>query len=155
MRTAVTLSEADASDAEAIARHVEVPAIQNDPLYRTMFPRFDAMTEEQKEEIVRWYAETLEGAMRGGLEGGSWRVCYANDTPVGFCGWTIAEGEFDIGEEKDDQQTSQEPEEETRNNAAWYPETVDMDGWNAVSVDLRAERERVFENLGTICRKVM
>jgi hypothetical protein len=57
-----TLSKVNVSDVESIARHAEVPAMQNGLLYRTMFPRSDTITDTQREEIIRWYVEMLEDA---------------------------------------------------------------------------------------------
>jgi hypothetical protein len=59
-RRSFTLSKVEVSDAESIARHVEVPAMQNGPLYRMMFPRSETVIDTQSEEILRWYVELLE-----------------------------------------------------------------------------------------------
>ncbi|KAM6514117.1 hypothetical protein FALCPG4_015279 [Fusarium falciforme] len=144
-----TLSEASVSDAEGIARHVEVPAMQNGPLYRTMFPRSDAITGTQKEEIIRWYAEMLEDALQDRWES-LWRVCSVDGTPVGFCGWTIIVREHQVGAK--DSQTNERPKEEKRKKAVWFPEAIDMDGWITVSKALRTERDRALKGLDNICR---
>ncbi|KAG8426353.1 hypothetical protein J3459_008265 [Metarhizium acridum] len=144
-----TLSEAGVSDAEGIARHVEVPAMQNGPLYRTMFPRSDAITGTQKEEIVRWYVEMLEDALQDRWES-LWKVCSADGTPIGFCGWTVIEREHQV--EAKDYQTNERLKEEKRKKAEWVPETIDMDGWITVSKALRTERDRVLKGLDNICR---
>ena len=46
------LTDVDVSDAEPIAQHVEVPAMQNGPLYKAMFPQSDTLTETGREELV-------------------------------------------------------------------------------------------------------
>lgn len=147
-----TLSEASVSDAEGIARHVEVPAMQNGPLYRTMFPRSDAITGKQKEEIIRWYVEMLEDALQDRWES-LWKVCSVDGTPVGFCGWTIIERENQV--EAKDSQRNERPKEEKRKKAEWIPETIDMDGWITVSKALRTERDRALKSLDNICRKLI
>jgi hypothetical protein len=45
LQTDFKLSDVEVSDAEDIGRHVDVPAMQNGPLYWTMFPQFITVTE--------------------------------------------------------------------------------------------------------------
>lgn len=124
-----TLSEFDISDAESIAQHIEVPAMQNGPLYRTMFPR-STIRETQREEIIRWYVEMLEDAFQNRWES-LLKACSADSTPVGFCGWTIIERnrEHQVEAEANEK-------EEKRKKAIWVPETIDIDGWITVSKKL-------------------
>ncbi|KAI0513284.1 hypothetical protein F5B22DRAFT_637228 [Xylaria bambusicola] len=56
------LSDVEVSDAQDIGRYVEVPAMQNGPLYRTMFPQFNTATEAQMEEITRYESRKREKA---------------------------------------------------------------------------------------------
>ena len=144
-----TLSKANISDAEDIARHVDVPAMQNGPLYRTMFPRFETITEAQTNEIIRWYVEMLEDALQDGLET-LWKVCSVDGTPVGFCGWIVIERKVET-----DSQMNKLPKEKKPKKTGWVPGTLDIDGWIALSKALRTERDRVLMDLDNICRKLV
>lgn len=82
-----TLSKVDVFETESIARHVEVPAMQNGPLYRMMFPRSDMITDTQREEITSQYIEMLKDAFQDRWKS-FLKACNVDGTPVGFCGWT-------------------------------------------------------------------
>lgn len=140
------LSDVDVSDAEPIARHVEVPAMQNGPLFRTMFPQSDAITGTRREEIVRWYAEMLSDAFSDRWES-FLKACLDDGTPVGFCGWTIMEQNQPQVEAKDSRPNNR------LKRATWLPEAIDVDGWGAVSKVLRTERDRVLKDLDNVCRR--
>lgn len=47
------ISDIEVSYAQDIGHYVEVPAMQNGPLYRTMIPQLNTVTEAQKEQITR------------------------------------------------------------------------------------------------------
>ncbi|KAI0525793.1 acyl-CoA N-acyltransferase [Xylaria bambusicola] len=147
LQTDFKLSDVEISDAQDIGHHVEVPAMQNGPLYRTMFPQFNTLIEAQREQITRWYIEMLENAFQA-REERFLKVCSVNGTPVGFCGWTVIEQSYDR------QQTGEprKKEREKARKASWLPDTLDIDGWVALSNDLKAERYRVLKDLDNICR---
>src|SRR6266566_3971126 len=147
------LSEVDVSDAESIARHVEVPAMQNSPLYRTMFPRSDTMPEAQKEEITQWYINMLEDAFQDGQE--RFLKGYSVDgAPVGFCGWTVIERNRKAPVGANNGQADGPPKRKQK-KGTWLPEAIDIDGWTALSRALRTERDRVLKSLDSICRKLI
>ncbi|KAI1323623.1 acyl-CoA N-acyltransferase [Xylariaceae sp. FL0255] len=150
-QTVFKLSDVEVSDAQDIGHHVEVPAMQYGPLYLTMFPHSNTITEAQKEEITRWYVEMLEDAFQN-PDDRFLKVCSVDDgDPVGFCGWTVIEHK-----NSDRQQTMGEPRkgEKTRKKASWLPDTLDVDAWAALSRDLRVERCRVLQDLDSICRLI-
>jgi hypothetical protein len=137
---AYNLSDVKVSDADNIARNVEVPAMQNSPLYRTMFPQAATMTEAQKNEVIDWYSDMLTDAFLDGAES-FLKACSVDDgSPVGFCGWTAIERK---GETTDDERSKQ-----VLRRATWLPETLDQDGWITLSRALRMERDRVLKDLG-------
>lgn len=145
-QTDFKLSDVEVSDARDIGHHVEVPAMQNGPLYRTMFPQFNTLTETQKEQITRWYIDMLEAAFEA-REESFLKACSPDGTPVGFCGWTVIE------QLHDGQQAGGEPRKrEKARKLSWLPDTLDVDGWVALSNDLRTERCRVLKDLDNICR---
>lgn len=144
-QTHFNLSEVDDSDAQQTAQYVEVPAMQNGPLYRTMFPQFDTMTEPQKREIVDWYADTLEDASRDPWEN-LWKACSVDGAIVGFCGWTIIERS-----RKHQVEANNRPTAKQRKT---MPEAMNLVGWDALSRALRAERDRVLKDLDNICRQL-
>ncbi|KAK5637375.1 hypothetical protein RRF57_013087 [Xylaria bambusicola] len=136
-QTDFKLSDVDVSDAQHIGRHVEVPAMQNGPLYRTMFPRSNTVTEAQMEQITRWYIEMIEDAFQSQQER-FLKACSIDGTPVGFCGWEVIE-------QNHDQQQADEPRNKKKaHKLSWLPDTLDVDGWVALSNNLRAERCRVL-----------
>lgn len=141
-----TLSGVDISDAEDIARYVLVPAMQNGPLYRTMFPQSDTVTKQQRDEIVRWYTDMLEDAFEDRWES-FLKASSPNGTPIGFCAWTI---EQDRG-----RQTDEQPRRQKRKKGTWIPETIDINSWTTLSKASRAERNRVLQNDTDICRKMI
>ncbi|EHK16818.1 uncharacterized protein TRIVIDRAFT_65437 [Trichoderma virens Gv29-8] len=145
------LSDVGVLDAESIARHVDVPSMQNGPLYQTMFPQSNEITEQQRDEIVRWYAETLEEALQDRWES-FLKACSIDGNPVGFCGWTIIERKPSHQFEANDGQVNEPLKEKRRKKISWVPETIDIDGWITLSKALRTERDRVLNDLDSICR---
>lgn len=154
MQISFTLYEVDVSDAESIARYVEVPAMQNGPLYRTMFPLSDAITEAQMDEAIRWYADMLHDAFQDRWES-FLKACSADGTPVGFCGWTIIERNRQHQVGANNGQSSGRSKQERRKKETWIPEAIDVDGWTALSRALKVERDRVLNDLDDIRRKLI
>lgn len=146
------LLEVDVSDAQDIAQYVQVPAMQTGPLHRTMFPRPDTMTTAQKNEVVRWYADMLEEAFQDRWESFV-KVCSADSTPIGFCGWTIIDRTRNCEVKENDCQASEPAKLEKRKKETWIPEAIDIVGWTTLSKALRTERDRVLKDLDNICRK--
>ncbi|KAI1425025.1 hypothetical protein F5Y12DRAFT_784955 [Xylaria sp. FL1777] len=126
LQTDFKLSDVEVSDAQDIGHPVEVPAMQNGPLYRTMFPLFNTVTEAQKEQITRWYIEMLEDAFQAREE-------------IFF-------------ESIHDRQAGEPRKREKARRASWLPDTLDVDSWVALSKNLKAERCRVLKDLNNICR---
>jgi hypothetical protein len=115
------LSKVELCDVESIVRHVEVPAMQNGPLFRTMFP---TITEAQKGEIIRWSADIFEDAFEDQWE--SFLKAYAIDgTPVGFCAWTIIERNREHQVEANASQAKERSKGEKR-KATWLSEAIDI-----------------------------
>ncbi|KAK5993386.1 hypothetical protein PT974_06816 [Cladobotryum mycophilum] len=148
------LSDVDTSEAESITRIIEVPAMQNGPLYQTMFPQSDTITEAQKEEITRWYTEMLEEALDDRWES-FLKACPGDGTPAGFCGWTIVQQNPAAQVASTNSQAQGPPKQERRKREFWLPETLDGDAWVAVSKVLRTERNRVLKDLDNVCRKLI
>ncbi|KAI0137844.1 acyl-CoA N-acyltransferase [Hypoxylon sp. NC0597] len=145
-----SLSDVEVSDAASIAQKVDVPAMQNGPLYRMMFPLSDTMTEAQRSEVVRWYADMLEDAFQERWEK-FLKASSPDGTPIGFCGWTVIERnpkQVEVGKSL----TEKQPGKENQKKATWLPEVLDIDGWTSVSKALRVERERILKNIENICR---
>ncbi|KAI0836781.1 acyl-CoA N-acyltransferase [Hypoxylon sp. FL0890] len=145
-----SLSEVEVSDAEDIARYVQVPAMQNGPLYRTMFPLSDTMTEEQRNEVIRWYADMLEDAFQDRWEN-FLKASSTDGTPIGFCGWTVIERNRKQFEGKNDQ-VDEQLKKENQKKESWIPEVIDVDCWTSLSGALGKERDRVLGGLDNICR---
>ncbi|KAI0556276.1 hypothetical protein F4679DRAFT_521801 [Xylaria curta] len=108
-----------------------------------MFPQFNTVTEAQKEQITRWYIEMLEDAFQA-REERFLKACSVDGTPVGFCGWTAIENH--------DRRQEPRKREKTR-KASWLTDTLDVDGWVALSKYLKAERCRGLKDLDSICRQ--
>lgn len=140
-----TLSDIDVSDAEFIARYIDVPSMQNGPLCRAMFPQWDLNPEAQTEEIICWYTKMLEDALRDQLETFC-KACSADGTVLGFCGWTVIQREV-----LNNQTIKLKPGGQRKNT--WLPASLDVDAWISLSKALRTDRERVLKALDNICRK--
>ena len=126
------------SDAEAIARGVDVPSMLNGSLFRTMFPTYSTMSPEERDEMVQWYIDGLEEALADPgdefylkacqLHGGDGTGTGTGDgdgdlLPVGFCGWEVIDREHSCAvqtadkkaensAESDKQQQQQQQEEQ-------------------------------------------
>lgn len=146
-----TLCDVGISDAENIARHVEVPAMRNGPLYLTMFPSRPETTEAARtDQAIHWYANMLEDAFQDQWES-FLKACVDDGTPVGFCGWTVIDRNRETEErngKEDGKKRQEKPKKET-----WIPEAIDIDGWITLSRALKAERDRVLKDLDNVCRK--
>lgn len=149
------LSDVNVGDGEQISRHIEVPAMRNGPLHQLMFPSYDILSMEQKEEIIRWYTDMLENAFMDRWES-FLKATDIDGTPYGFCGWTVIEKnetpKTTTRVEPEIQQGIQQKSQPKIKRNNWIPETIDAGAWVAVSQELRTERNRVLQNLNNICR---
>ncbi|KAK2603270.1 hypothetical protein N8I77_009741 [Diaporthe amygdali] len=106
MTATCNLLPVEPSDADAIARGVDVPSMLNGPLFRTMFPTYNTMSPEERDEIVQWYIDGLKEALADPgdefylkacqLRGGDGTGTGDGDghlLPVGFCGWEVIDRE--------------------------------------------------------------
>lgn len=92
-----SLLQAVPSDAEAIARGVDVPSMVNGPLFRTMFPTYSTISPEEWDEIVQWYVDGMEDALADPGDECYLKVCQRHGSnagdedllPLGFCGWEV------------------------------------------------------------------
>lgn len=131
------ISPLDIEGADDIVRKVDLPAMEDGPLYRLMFP--SKVTEEQQTEIIHWYVRGIIDALNRTTDT-LIRICDAEGTPLGFCGWTIED----------------RPLARRENGAARHlsiPETLDMSAWFGVSSNLRKEKERALNGRKRVCRK--
>lgn len=168
------------SDAEAIARGVDVPSMLNGPLFRTMFPTYSTMSPEERDEMVQWYIDGLEEALadpgdefylkacqRHGGDGTGIADGDGHLLPVGFCGWEVIDRERSRGAQTADKQQQQQQEgqqegiegKSPNTNATakkqrgnQLPGTLDVDAWLALSSRLRTERMRILKGRDNICR---
>lgn len=153
--TKIILSDVSAADAEHIARYIEIPAMQHNPLRQHMFPSYDSLSLERKQEIILWYTNMLEEAFT------VQRVSFLkatgdNGTVYGYCRWTFEcknQAEATEPTEKNPQQDTERNTPGAVKKRNWIPEALDDTAWVTVSQALRAERNRVLENLDNTCRK--
>lgn len=141
------LSDVDISDAESLSLYVEVPAIHNTPLFRVTFPCSENMDETERDEVVRWYADMLRDALRNRTE--TFLQASVDGIPVGLCAWTIIERSREV-DRAGLHSTDTGPRR--ANSGSWLPRTLDVDGWISLSKELKMERERVLNDLDSICR---
>lgn len=154
------------SDAEVITRSVDVPAMQNGPLFRTMFPTYGTMSSTAREVMTQWYIDGLEEALKDQSDHMLLKACGCADDggddsqprPVGFCGYEIIERAGSHDATKHHQKPVQEDIYNTtstttrKQRRSELPETLEVDGWLTLSGKLRSERRRVLEGLDNICR---
>lgn len=132
----VRISALDIEGAEDLVREVDLPAIQDGPLYRLMFP--SETTEDEQNEIAQWYTEGLIDALHRENDT-ILQICNVEGTPLGFCGWTIED-------------RARTEKENRKPRQLWIPETLDISAWLSTSSALRKERERVLES-AIVCRE--
>lgn len=147
-------------DAEIITRNVDVPASLNGPLFCTMFPAYDNFTSAEREEMVQWQTESLQEALENPKDEFFLKACHFNgqedDTtqhhvPVGFCAWEI----IDTTRLPEVTSPSNKPKATAPRQRLPLPDTLDFDGWTALSDKLRTERQRVLKDLTNVCRLTM
>ncbi|QPG96626.1 hypothetical protein C2857_004777 [Epichloe festucae Fl1] len=139
-----TITDISVSDAERIVRKVDYPAMRDGPLFRLIFPSRATTTEAQQNEIIQWYAEGLEDALRCKANK-LLQVCASDGTPLGFCGWTM-EHRGQIRQVPRNSSLSQHGKK-----LLSLPEALDLSAWLSVSNDLRSERERILGGWDNVC----
>lgn len=140
------VSVINVADAEKIVRDVDLPAIQDGPLYQLMFPAWKAIPEPQQDEIVQWYADGLKKALE--REKDNYLQIYASDgAPLGFCGWTL------MTQRQRCLTVRPRPSRQVLEQAP-LPEALDRSAWLEISKDLQSERERVLNRVDKVCRKL-
>lgn len=177
MSPSVSLFPVVPSDADIIARNVDVPASLNGPLFRTMFPTYDNFTAAEREEMMHWQIDTLQEALEDPKDEIFLKACQVNgqqdnDTqhhvPLGLCAWEIidrtrrpATTDLDTKTESSDQpnevgnEFSIKTETTAPRKRVSLPGTLDVDSWIALSDNLRTERQRVLKDLINVCRLTM
>lgn len=160
MASSISLCPATPSDAEIIARNVEVPASLNGPLFRTMFPTYENFTSAEWEEMVEWQIDGLQEALEDPKDEVFLKACQVDgqqdndtqrDVPVGFCAWEI----IDITRLPAAASPNTKSKTTARRKHFILPDTLDYDGWTALSNNLRTERQRVLNDLTNVCRLTM
>lgn len=148
--------------------------MQNGPLLRIMFPTYSTMSLADRNVITQWYTDGLEEALEGQGDHTFLKACQHTDNgadgilalPVGFCGCEVIERSrrYDATNQQqtvDESGCSAQPGEKEAYNSGsstrrreWgaVPETLDVDGWLALSERLRMERQRVLKGLDSVCR---
>lgn len=135
------------SDAEAIARGVDVSPMLNGPLFRTTFPTYSTMSPEEREEMAQWYIDGMEQPLWEPGDEVYLKVCQhdgghsaQNLMPVGFCAWEVIDQELSrpaqtlatdknaegSAELQKQQQHQEQQEEQQEQNEGKPPNTNDM-----------------------------
>lgn len=119
-----------------------------------MFPHQGVdFSEQQKDEIIRWYAEGIRDAIIGG------RMCLRiirkgdDGTLVGLAGWVMErwpEAQANSNKNKTAVAGTKVGNEKKSEN--WLPEALDVSAWLKVSAALKKERQRVIGHLDNVCR---
>lgn len=157
MTTSYRLVPVDTSDAEDITRGVDIPAMQNGPLFRTTFPTCSTMSSEAWEVMTQWYINGLEEALKDQSDRMFFKVSQRTHDgvdgsylrPAGFCGCEIiARPCSDDGTEHHQQPAQKETYNTTsittsKHRRGELPEALEDDDWLALSEQLRVERQRV------------
>ncbi|KAH8756114.1 hypothetical protein F5883DRAFT_504267 [Diaporthe sp. PMI_573] len=150
------------SDAEAIARGVDVSPMLNGPLFRTTFPTYSTMSPEEREEMAQWYIDGMEQPLWEPGDEVYLKVCQhdgghsaQNLMPVGFCAWEVIDQELKQQEEQQEQNEGKPPNTNDmakKHGGNKLLETLDVDAWIALSSKLRRERMRILKGRDNICR---
>ncbi|KAK4103818.1 hypothetical protein N658DRAFT_420214, partial [Parathielavia hyrcaniae] len=136
------------ADADHLAQAVDSPASESGPLFRVMFPRPGVdFTEQQMEEIIRWHAEGIKDAIRGGRTQ-RWhlrKIRHGDGTIVGLAGWVVERCLENMTAETAKVGNEQKSEH-------WLPEALDVPAWLKMSAALRKERHLAIGHLDSVCR---
>lgn len=179
MASSISLFPVSPTDAGFITRNVDVPASLNGPLFRTMFPTYESFTSAELEEMMLWHVDGLQEALENPKDEFFLKVCHIDgqvdddmphQVPVGFCGWEIMDRTRQPAEsspntnpvalDESRENGNDSPTNTTTKTTApkqrrSLPETLDFDGWIALSNNLRTERQRVLKDLTNVCRLTM
>lgn len=128
--SAVTLE-----DIGDLVRKIDLPTMQDGPLYALMFP--SEPTVEQQDQVVRWCTEDLADALQRGTDT-IIQICDAQGEVVGFCWWTMGHSHL----------TNREA---LRPRKQWLPDTLDIMQWSSIASALRKERDGALEGLSFAC----
>jgi len=128
------------SDIEDLVRHCDYPAMQENPLNKTMFPNTGP---ETKEEEITWHVSSFRETFENNLGADFRQVCTDDRTPVGFALWTL------------DQLClpSQIDTKKSKAEAVKIPRSLDICAWREISLKLRSERRRVLKDLTNVWSK--
>lgn len=63
MATSLYLLPVNTPDVEVITRSVDIPVMQNRPLFRTMFRTYSTMSSAAWDVMMQWYIDWLEEAL--------------------------------------------------------------------------------------------
>ncbi|KAH7176393.1 hypothetical protein EDB81DRAFT_940322 [Dactylonectria macrodidyma] len=126
-------------DVEHIAETITVPAMQNGPLFKTMFPKWSEATPAQKREVDAWYAQLLLEAVETSGHHSLLQLHDWETYPLGFCGWTL-DWRVPLNEDRRDE----------RKKA--FPELLDCDAWLSLIEKLKVERDKALEGIDEVYR---
>ncbi|KAF1351770.1 hypothetical protein EJ07DRAFT_137087 [Lizonia empirigonia] len=123
-------------DIEDIVRYCDYPAMQDNPLYMTMFPN---SSPETREEEIMWHVSSLCRSFEEDSGTCFRKVCTNDGTPVGLALWTL------------DRPSTQLGKVESKVKPV-IPRSLDTYAWREISKKLMSERRRVLKDLPNVWR---
>ncbi|KAL2183710.1 hypothetical protein L209DRAFT_737260 [Thermothelomyces heterothallicus CBS 203.75] len=141
------------ADADYLAWAVDAPASKSGPLFRLMFPCPGVdFSEQQKDEIIRWYAEGIKDAI---ISGRTYlrKIRHGDGTVVGLAGWVVERClKEQADSNKDKTAVGATKISNEKRSEDWLPRALDVSAWLNVSAALKRERYRAIGHLDNVCR---
>lgn len=144
-----TLLPALPSDAEALVRYCDYPAMRDNPLRLCMFPRSRTSLPEEER---KWLADVLKKSLASPRMVFR-KVCTKDGQPVGFAGWTIPYSTSESHVKSDGGGDKQGNRGEQRGHRNELPRSLDVETWMEVSKKRLEERRRVLRGREDIWRE--
>jgi hypothetical protein len=121
------------SDIEGLVRYCDHPAMQANPLNRTMFPNASPETEEEE---IMWHTSSFRESFEKDPGACFRMICTDDGVPVGLALWTLDQPVLRTETDK----------VESRAEAMKTPDSLDMNAWREISRQLAAEKQRVLKD---------
>jgi hypothetical protein len=143
----LSISPVQADDVDVLVRKVELPAHQDGPLHRLMFPLSTGQQLDEREAEIIWTADGFRQAVQQQDEI-LYKSCGEDELPVGLIGWTVSPDAstktIDGSESIQDYARGRLGDEVDMKKKVQIPPSLDVSSWRDISKRLREERQSFF-----------
>jgi hypothetical protein len=153
----LSISPVETEDVDLLVRKVELPAHQDGPLHRFMFP----CPGDQKESEIRWMMDGLLETVYRENET-LFKACGEEGLSVGLIGWALNSGALSERmnggnriQNSPTWESKAKQGKQVKPRDSLIPPSLDVTSWLGISKRLREERQRVLQGPqeNEICRK--